>query len=160
MYKLFLDLDGVLADFDAGVIELFGEPPSEIPPPRMWARIARTEGFYAELPWMPDGRQLWEFAAAFEPTILTGLPRGSWAEPQKRTWCARELGDEVPVITCMSREKADRGAEATPPGKIPVLIDDRERLRDAWVEAGGVFIHHTGADSSITAIRELLDEAR
>lgn len=35
------------------------------------------------LDWMPDGRELWEGVEQLHPTILTGLPMGTWAEPQK-----------------------------------------------------------------------------
>lgn len=35
------------------------------------------------LDWMPDGRELWDGVAHLQPTILTGLPMGNWAEPQK-----------------------------------------------------------------------------
>lgn len=35
------------------------------------------------LEWMPDGRELWAGIVDYNPTILTGLPMGTWAEPQK-----------------------------------------------------------------------------
>jgi hypothetical protein len=35
------------------------------------------------LPWMPDGRNLWDHIKEFEPVILTGIPRGNWASSQK-----------------------------------------------------------------------------
>lgn len=153
MYKLFVDLDGVLADFEAAVIRITGRHPSEQPPRKMWPELARTPGFYEHLAWTSDGRALWEAVRDLRPTILTGLPLGRWAEPQKRAWCARELGPEVPVITCMSRDKARHAREATPEGVVPLLIDDRERLRDSWEHMGGVFVHHTDAASSVAAIR-------
>ncbi|HKJ86866.1 MAG TPA: hypothetical protein VKA06_12370, partial [Spirochaetia bacterium] len=89
------------------------------------------------------------------PTILTGLPLGRWAEPQKRAWCARELGPEVPVITCMSRNKAVRAREATSDAETPVLVDDRDWLRESWEEMGGVFVHHTDAVTSVEEIEAL-----
>ena len=156
MHKLFVDLDGVLVDFDKGVLQVTGSYPSELSPRRMWSQLARTPGFYEHLDWMPDGRELWSAVRELEPIILTGLPMGTWAEPQKRAWCARELGPQVPVITCMSRNKAVRAAEATPQDATPVLIDDRERLREAWQEMGGVFILHESAQSSITRLETVL----
>lgn len=39
--------------------------------------------------------------------------------PQQRKWCKRELGEDVPVITCMSRDKHTYCR----PGNV--LIDDR-----------------------------------
>ncbi|AFG37504.1 hypothetical protein [Spirochaeta africana] len=154
-YALFLDLDGVLADFDRAVVELFGTPPHELHPARLWSRLAKTPGFYASLHWTPDGADLWEFARRLSPTILTGLPRGSWAEPQKREWCARELGSTVPVITCMSRDKHLQAEQARQVGMTAILVDDRQRLAEAWEAAGGVFIHHTSAAASIEQLSGL-----
>ncbi len=154
-YRLFIDLDGVLCDFDGAVRALFGREPKELNPAHMWSRIARTEGFYENLEWMPDGRDLWNHVAGYAPTILTGLPRGKWAEPQKRAWCRRELGEDVPVITCMSREKTERARESAPEGTTMVLVDDRSSVGERWEAAGNVFILHRSARESIAALSEL-----
>ncbi len=154
MFKLFMDLDGVLVDFDRGVQELTGKRPDELHPKRMWPQIARADGFYEHLHWMPDGRALWDEVRHLNPAVLTGLPMGTWAEPQKRAWCTRELGPDVPVVTCLSRHKARRAHEITPDGVSPVLVDDREKLKEAWEEAGGVFILHTDAESSLQKLRD------
>ncbi len=154
-YRLFLDLDGVLVDFESGVQEVTGKLPHEQSLREMWGRLARTKNFYAELPWMPDGRRLWDYCRGTSPTILTGLPFGNWAEPQKREWCRRELGPEVPVITCFTKQKAKKAVEVLESGEIPVLVDDRERIKKSWQETGGVFILHTDAESSIGRLREL-----
>lgn len=37
----------------------------------------------ANMEWMPDGQELWEGIVHLQPTVLTGLPWGNWAEPQK-----------------------------------------------------------------------------
>jgi hypothetical protein len=155
MNQLFVDLDGVLADFDSAVKRITGAYPSELDVKSMWSQLARTDGFYEHLDWMPDGRELWNAVRDLSPTILTGLPLGRWAEPQKRAWCARELGPEVPVITCLSRNKAKRAREVTPERATPVLVDDRERLREAWEGIGGIFVHHTSARSSIERIESI-----
>ncbi|CAM9710287.1 unnamed protein product, partial [Hapterophycus canaliculatus] len=106
---------------------------------------------------MEDGRELWNGVSGLRPTILTGLPMGNWAEPQKagrphRKWCKRELGEHVPVITCMSRDKHIYCRAGN------VLIDDRASLAEAWERAGGVFIHHTSASSSLAKLKTLLPE--
>ncbi len=155
-HMLFVDLDGVLADFDRGVFELTGSYPNEMHPRKMWPRLATAEGFYAHLPWMPDGVELWNGVKHHDPVILTGLPMGKWAEPQKRTWCSRELGPEIPVITCMSRDKAQKARDYVGPSIIPILIDDRIKLKEAWEAMGGVFIHHTSAAASLKLLSHVV----
>ena len=154
-YSLFIDLDGVLCDFDGAVRAVFGRNPDELDPRDMWRRLARTPGFYENLEWLPDGRELWNHVAGYSPTILTGLPRGSWAEPQKRAWCRRELGANVPVITCMSREKTEKARQATPEAAAMVLVDDRISVGERWEAAGNLFIHHRSARESIAALSAL-----
>jgi hypothetical protein len=153
MYRLFVDLDGVLVDFDRGVRSVTGKRPDEQSPRQMWPQLARADRFYETLSWTADGRRLWDAVRDLSPTILTGLPMGTWAEPQKRAWCRRELGPDVPVITCMSRDKGREGRHATPEGVTPVLIDDRERLAESWIEHGGVFVHHQDADRTLAELR-------
>ena len=156
MHELFVDLDGVLVDFELGVKIVTGSHPSHLPPRVMWPQLARSPGFYEHLHWMSDGQELWAAVKHRNPIILTGLPLGRWAEPQKRAWCARELGPSVPVITCLSRDKARVAKDVTPSGHTPVLVDDRDWLRGSWEAMGGVFVHHTDAATSIGALAALL----
>ncbi|MCK5735211.1 MAG: hypothetical protein KAH21_01985 [Spirochaetaceae bacterium] len=158
-YQLFVDLDGVLVDFDTGVRQAAGKEPSELHPRKMWPAIAGTKGFYDRLGWMPDGKELWKAVKNFNPVILTGLPMGKWAEPQKRSWCIRELGSDIPVITGMSRDKADLALvwmeEKKLTGKTPILIDDRLKIKEPWEAAGGIFILHLNTGRSIEELKTL-----
>jgi hypothetical protein len=113
----------------------------------MWRALARHPDFYGTLEFMQDAHLLWEFCRPYRPTILTGLPLGDWAPAQKRRWVANMLGADVPVITCMSRDKPKWSA----PGHV--LIDDRLSLRDGWGRAGGIFIHHIDAERSIAELQ-------
>lgn len=161
-YCLFLDLDGVLADFDLGVERLTGRRPEDLESRDMWRAAARARGFFTHLPWTPDGRALWEATRHLNPTVLTGLPMGGWAEPQKRAWCARELGEGVRVITCLAREKpafarahCEALRAAGGPALTPLLVDDRPKHREGWEAMGGVWVTHTSAAESIEALRAL-----
>lgn len=153
--RLFVDLDGVLADFDAGASRVLGMTPTEFQQLHgaalMWKRLAAAPRFYAELPWMADGKDLWTALQPHlpAPMVLTGLPLGTWAEPEKREWCRRELGPGVIVTACMSIDKhlyccAD-----------DILIDDRESARLDWVTAGGRFVLHTSTPETLAALREM-----
>lgn len=158
-FQVFIDLDGVLADFNAGVTSATGLPPGEQHPHQMWPTLARTPGFYDKLDWMSDGKELWNAIQSFDPVILTGVPMGKWAEGQKRSWCARELGASVPVITGMSRKKAELACawleDKKRRGRIPLLVDDSLKLRENWMSSGGTFIHHTSTRESLISLKDL-----
>lgn len=129
-YTIFCDLDGVLCDFDTGVKRMCnGQSPKELHTGYMWNRVANSEDFYCNLPWMSDGRALWDAIRPLQPNILTGVPNHGDSREQKATWCQRELGvpinhvdmagtksthcivrgrkkkDVVNVITCWSKNK-------------------------------------------------------
>jgi hypothetical protein len=150
--QLFLDCDGVLADFDRGVERVLGARPKAFIArhglPEFWRRLARHKDFYATLPLMPDARELFDAVAPLNPVILTGCPRGGWAEGQKERWAAEHFPG-TPIITCMAANKRRHC------GKGDVLIDDTDRYRPLWEEAGGTFIHHTNARSTIARLRRI-----
>jgi len=143
---LFLDCDGVLADFDAGAKAILGMSPAGFQKQHgsgeFWKRLAQAPNFYGDLPEMPDAQRLFEAVKHLKPTILTGLPLGKWAAPQKERWAAEHFPG-VPIITTMARQKH----EHMKPGDV--LVDDRENHRHLWENAGGVFIHHKNAADTI-----------
>lgn len=146
---IFLDCDGVLADFDAHAMAYFGEPPREfekrLGSAEFWRQLEARGDFYRSMPVMPDAHVLYEGVRHLNPTILTGCPRGNWAEAQKVAW-AEEHFPGVPIITCRS---ADKRAHAKPGD---VLIDDWPQYRHRWIEHGGIFISHFDAETSLAAL--------
>ena len=58
---LFVDLDGVLADFDSYFEQCFGVRPNHdtYEPPGMWDKIRAHGKFYRNLPMMKDALELW-----------------------------------------------------------------------------------------------------
>jgi hypothetical protein len=150
--RLFLDCDGVLADFDEGARRLFGMDPARFEAKNgrreFWRRIANAKNFYGSLPEMADARLLFDGVEHLKPTILTGLPIGNWAAPQKVDWAAEHFPG-VPIITCMARDKHKHMKRGD------VLVDDRENHRAAYEEAGVVFVHHTSAQDSLKQLAEI-----
>jgi 5' nucleotidase, deoxy (Pyrimidine), cytosolic type C protein (NT5C) len=144
--QLFLDCDGVLADFEAGATEVLGMSPRAFEQRHgireFWRRLARAPDFYARLPLMPDARILFDAVAHLDPIILTGLPLGNWAAPQKVRWAAEHFPG-TRIITCMARDKYRHMK-----GK-DVLVDDRADHREKWKAAGGTFVHHKSARESL-----------
>lgn len=161
-YKIFCDLDGVLADFNRGVFELTSRMPEDYNTRTddawMWRAIAKAPGFYANLALMPDALELWRYLlnlGGAVPSILTGLPTSVNAAADKRDWVFSELGPSVPVIVCKSKEKILRAWEVTPPGDVPLLIDDMVKFQSVWEEGCGKFILHTSAAETIAKLQEV-----
>ncbi|MGE5599984.1 MAG: hypothetical protein ACM3X2_00425, partial [Pseudomonadota bacterium] len=105
---LFLDCDGVLADFDTGAKLLLGMSPKSFEARHgrgeFWKRLAKHGNFYGDLKQMPDAKRLFRAVKHLKPTILTGIPLGTWAAPQKERWAAKHFPD-VPIITTLARQK-------------------------------------------------------
>jgi len=155
--RLFLDADGVLANFDEGVRRLLGMSLREYERKHgrggFWKRLAQAKNFYGSLPEMPDARLLFDAVEHLKPTILTGLPLGNWAAPQKVGWAAEHFPG-VPIITCMARDKHKH----MHPGDV--LVDDRENHRPAYEAAGVIFVHHKNADDSLRQLARIFPSVK
>lgn len=155
---IFLDLDGVLADFDTAHERAFGYRPTRWPQDENanWKGIETAKDFYLHLPLMPGSRDLFGWAVEISkqcgyqpPTILTGIPVSvDAAANNKRRWVATYFGPNVSVICCRSRDKYKHGK----PGDF--LVDDYLKYRAAWLGMGGFFIHYTDAVSAIKKLKD------
>jgi hypothetical protein len=102
---------------------------------------------------MADARVLFDGVKHLEPTILTGLPIGNWAAPQKVGWAAEHFPG-VPIITSLARDKYKHMR----PGDV--LVDDSETHRAAFEDAGVVFIHHKSALDSLRRLAEIFPSVK
>jgi phosphoglycolate phosphatase-like HAD superfamily hydrolase len=150
--QIYLDCDGVLADFEKSAREILGASTAaferEHGPAEFWKRLARADAFFENLDPMPDAFKLYDAVAHKRPIILTGMPQGYWAGPQKRRWAARYFPG-VRVITTTAALKR----EHCHPGDV--LVDDRPVHRRLWEAEGGIFVPHESARSSIAELRAL-----
>lgn len=150
MHQVYLDCDGVLADFDSGAAKIFGMSPLDFERrfglAEFWRALSASPDFFGSLEPLPDAVELYDAVRHLNPVILTGLPRGNWAEAQKRRWAARHFPG-VEVITTRAALKR----EHCNPGDA--LVDDRDKYRHLWESAGGIFIHHRSAADSIEQLR-------
>jgi len=154
---IWLDLDGVLADFDAHAEAILGTSNtykwewvhgSEA----FWGALdAHPGGFFRTMPPTPDAFDLWKAVEHRSPVILTALPEAD-AESvarQKREWVSQHFGPDVPVYTCLTREKPFYCSVGD------VLVDDRNVNAKLWTALGGDFILHTSAAASIERLLQL-----
>lgn len=155
MRQIYVDLDGVLADFVSAVRSLFGREPVEaeeaLGTRDFWKTIYDRENFFYDMEVMPGAYLLWRFCQELVPTpvVLTGIPLNGdvpgGAAAQKRAWVLKHFF-HARVITCRSRDKFHQ----CHPGDV--LIDDRDQYRELWENVGGIFIHHKNARDSIIAL--------
>ena len=149
--QLYLDCDGVLADFDAGATAVLGLPPTAYEnrhgPHRFWRKLAEAPDFYFGLPLLPDAMTLFDAVRHLDPIILTGMPQGNWAAGQKQRW-AEKYFPGTRIITTMARDKRDHCREGD------VLVDDQLRHAERWRGAGGIFVHHQSAEATLKALAE------
>lgn len=157
--QVFLDCDGVLADFDAYASTLLGMTLDEYEKnkhqPEGWDILYAHEDFFYKLPKMRDADELVDGVRAlgFEPIVLTGVPskEGSdWAIPQKQRWVAEHFPG-TSVICCKSKDKF----RSMVPERHNVLIDDWQKFKSVWEEAGGTFILHKTARQSLAELEAL-----
>lgn len=150
--QVYLDLDGVFADFDARVKRLTGKHPSQLDRGHLWKMVNSDKRFFAELELIEGCMLLWEATKDLEPIFLTGAPTSKTFQQQKKEWVTRLFGPEFVVHVVPRKLKADFS------GPHKALIDDTRENIEQWVARGGHGIHHTGDHvSTVNALRQLLE---
>jgi len=195
-YQIYCDMDGVLVDFVAGTVEhitkqlqtgkaeelkekigrdyITDEDIHMNNPNRnldvrdyMYKELEHNAKFWEELPWMPGGKELWDFIAPYGPYILTApmgegssLPAGGMAKPAggygseigKQIWIDKNLVPRGgPKKVFMSHKKYKWSA----PNHI--LIDDFTKNTIPWEDPkrGGIAILHTDTNKTIEKLKEI-----
>jgi 5'(3')-deoxyribonucleotidase len=158
-FRVFTDCDGVLSDFLGRFEALHGKPFEHFNTTWCWEQITADPDYYFKLEKLPGADEYWQAIKPFNPTVLTGCPRPPGydaAAGAKQRWVAKHLGANVPVITCMSKDKP---LHMVNPGDI--LIDDHARNVNAWRKAGGtaiLFVDHKQAINDFHNVVEALSE--
>ncbi len=118
----------------------------------MYKRLAGDKGWWAELPWMSDGKRLWEFIKKYDPYILTTPMKNKASEEGKLIWVEYNLG--IPRARVLfSHNKYEHAMNDENPN---VLIDDfLKKNIIPYRDSGGIGIHHTNSDSSIEELKKL-----
>ena len=161
---IYLDMDGVLADFDRGVNELCGMKASsqvgkyEDPEydGRMWEAIRKIDHFYDRLELMPGAKEMFDLLYGKygdRCEILTGIPKEDrgivTAAEDKVAWTRRLLSEDIRIHTVSRKEKQGfcTGADC-------ILIDDRDKTILEWREKGGTGILHRSAEETIRELEK------
>lgn len=180
---IYLDMDGVLADFMTYINNL-GIPNNSqwFEPKDKWteetwkgeeikAQAMHSHGFWFHIPSTPDALELWNAVPEHQRAVLTAKPHKdspdlvSW---EKYAWINKNLGF-LPLdrFVCCERVQKVLYAEGN------IIVDDDHRTCDTWREHGGKAIHYAWkedkdskgrkvgySNSSWPDINEILKELR
>ena len=150
--KIFLDLDGVLADFDKFVFDNLGRTFNHMDGPGddkvMWDFLSSVDRLYLKLEPTPYAQELVDlaFTTGADVEILTAIPRRTsmpTAHIDKIQWVEQYFGPDLKVnIGPYSRDKFKH---CKTPGDV--LIDDRVDNIQEWINKSmGIGICHFYTD--------------
>lgn len=149
--ELFLDLDGVLADWHRSCNELTEEPMSEA-----WWECMNEE-FFKSLWWIEGAKEFYEECKEFaEIRFLTGTILTAGCPEGKSKWIEEFTGEgkwgRSKLIMCNSRDKYLIAKRRR------VLVDDTARNIEQWKKAGGIGILHEigNFDKTMKELRKLI----
>lgn len=160
MKTIFLDMDGVVADFNGYAKELVGyTAPGKRYPEEDWDKIKANPRLYREIPVIEGSEYFVERVRQLANEndmplkFLSAVPRQNdvgWVFWDKIEW-VKTYFPGIPLwfgpysrdkhVHCVNRD---------------ILIDDREDNIQDWTTAGGIGILHTDFITSIQELEEVL----
>jgi hypothetical protein len=155
-YKIYCDMDGVIADFDKRFTSL---NPEKLSPAqyqtkygieKFWNFIDKENGvkFWVGIPWMKDGKQLWDYIKKYEPTLLSAPSRNNESRLGKRLWVKNNIPGTKLILAAADKKKNYSQKNA-------ILIDDRPDNIYQWRAEGGIGILHTNTEDTIKQLQNI-----
>lgn len=188
IYKCFVDLDGVLCDFENGFKKfnelnlsfefyyktykqkkeefknkkkqkLVGGKFLDLKNP--WDILSDPmvgNKFWANLKWMSDGKDLWNYLKSknIYIEICSAPDKTNYSVIGKKEWCKRELGSDIKVNLTNPKigEKSINKVKFAN-SKFDILIDDKIENIIEWNKVG-TGIHHVNSLLTIQKLEEIL----
>lgn len=141
MQRLYLDLDGVVADFEGGFQKIFKKHHKSISDIEMWKHINEYGTFFQDIEPFKGALHFFDLLASnFDIMILTACPKSNYwdAAKQKKQWVKTHMSPNVMVLPVLGGK--NKALFMNEPGDI--LIDDFEKNIKSWEKEGGIGILH------------------
>ena len=161
-YKIYVDMDGVVADFDKRFRDISGMAPKEFEnkygKKAFWDLIDEENKikFWVGIPPMPGASELISFVSKHDYEMLTAPSIKKQSRLGKNLWIRNHTGDIFPskpkVNFRFAKEKHLIKPQLT---NFDILIDDRAATIDNWNAAGGTGILYKSAPQVISKLKEL-----
>jgi 5'(3')-deoxyribonucleotidase len=141
--KIYMDFDGVLADFNKGYKDFFGRDAKKDDSFTVKQFCYTKPHFYRDLPINPKGLELfYKLKDKYEIIFLTTPMEGMiFCKIDKLTWVKENLGDYTVYFSDNKSEYVE--------DEESVLIDDMDYNLIPWSEAGGTAIKFPQSDEKI-----------
>lgn len=140
--QIYVDMDGVVADFDQSIVDIFGEEYSNKIADKFWKQTCVDAEVFRRMPPIPEGLLMVEAIRQRNDicfmTSTGGMPHHIDIAKQKLDWLHTHGLGQHPVAFCMNTH--GKGLYAQPGA---VLIDDRQKVCDAWLNGGGIALLFT-----------------
>jgi 5'(3')-deoxyribonucleotidase len=163
--KIYLDMDGVLADFFHEYAKLAGVPPNKfgkhdyrsIPPAKTDPTLDKMIGtdFFHRLPKFSTADSLVKLVLGYVKSydICSSPLRGDHANSGhwKREWIKENLNPQ-PAEIVITGQKEHYAVNAD--GSPNILIDDRGANIERWRSRGGIGIKYQADEDSLTIVKQ------
>jgi hypothetical protein len=156
--KIYLDMDGVLADFFAEYAKLAGVTSGsyrDIPPAKADPTLDKMIGtdFFARLPMFPTAPSLVQLVLSYVKTydICSSPLRGDHENSAKwkKVWIQKHLSPQPKeVVITGTKERYAVNADGSP----NILIDDRGDNISRWIARGGIGIKYQSDEDSLDVV--------
>ena len=159
---LYLDMDGVVADWETAIADILGYKLIEGDrwPDQDWRKIIQFQRVYRDIPLLPWALEFVDEAceiaraANYAVKFLTAVPRRNdfpYAFEDKVHWANNHF-PTIPVwFGPYSQDKQKRAA----PGQV--LVDDRMTNINEWIAQNGIGIYfHRNPDAVLAILRNIL----
>ena len=161
-YKIYLDLDGVVADFDQRFRDLSGMSPSDYESKNgknaFWdfIDVKHKVAFWVGIPPMPQAKTLVDYVSQHDYEVLTAPSIKKQSVLGKNLWVRNHIGKLFPskpkVNFRFAKEKHKVKPNLT---QYDILIDDKASTISNWESAGGTGILFTSTPQTIEALKQL-----
>ena len=158
--KIYLDMDGVLADFFAEYAKMANvKSYRDIPPAKADPLLDSMIGtdFFARLPKFPTTDQLVKLAVSYAGNyhICSSPLRGDFVNSAywKKIWLRAKLTPQPTTVEITSNKPQHAVSNGVP----NILIDDKGSNIRGWREAGGIGIKYQADEDSLEVVKQALE---
>jgi len=160
-YKIYVDMDGVLVDWESAFKKLSDGVPSKTyeyehgKEGRHKLTYDNSPDFYENMDWMKDGKVLYDFVKNLDSEILSHAEGESTQDTRSKVGKLRWLkNNNIKIKPNLVFNRQDKSKFANPDA---ILIDDREDNVQEFINAGGKAILHKNSLDTINKLKQMVN---